>query len=53
MSHKATREGDEWVCHKCTKRWGVDEDEPKCVEAKPSLHRLAQLNRTRRSHGLK
>ena len=29
--HKAVQQNDEMFCHKCGKRWGVDEDPPGCV----------------------
>lgn len=30
--HKPYREGDEYVCPKCGKRWGVGEPEPTCLD---------------------
>jgi hypothetical protein len=28
MPHMKRREGDEWFCPRCSRRWGVDEPEP-------------------------
>ena len=35
MPHIMIRESDEYRCTVCCKRWGVDEDEPVCLEVKP------------------
>lgn len=52
MPHMRRREGDEYYCPRCQKRWGVDEEDPSpCVEDKrevrpsPVLQRSAQGNR--------
>lgn len=30
-AHEAVQQSDEMFCHKCGRRWGVDEDAPECV----------------------
>lgn len=35
MPHMRRREGDEYFCPRCLKRWGVEEDDPgPCIEDK-------------------
>lgn len=34
QDHTPRREGDEWFCIKCKKRWAADEEPPICVEEK-------------------
>lgn len=31
-THNKRREEDEYVCPRCGKRWGVNEEPPKCEE---------------------
>lgn len=31
VAHRRQRQGDEVFCARCTKRWGVSEDEPECL----------------------
>ncbi len=31
VSHAPRREGDEWFCPRCVKRWAQDEEAPPCV----------------------
>lgn len=30
-THAKRREGDEWFCRRCGKRWAADEKEPDCA----------------------
>lgn len=30
FDHAKRREGDEWYCRRCGKRWATDEKEPDC-----------------------
>lgn len=32
QQHNTIREGDEYYCTDCGKRWGIDEDAPDCVD---------------------
>lgn len=32
MDHKKIRQGDEYFCSKCGRRWDVDEQEPPCED---------------------
>ena len=34
MNHTRYREGDEFYCRKCGKRWGADETPPTCESHK-------------------
>lgn len=43
IMHTMLREGDEYRCPKCGKRWGIDEDEPNC--SNPQLENLKRLKR--------
>lgn len=35
-THRRMRQGDEWFCPKCGKRWGVNEDDPDCTPSSGS-----------------
>lgn len=40
LPHMRRREGDEWFCPRCKKRWRVDEAEPlPCIEDRRGLER--------------
>lgn len=42
--HKLIRENDEYFCTRCSKRWSIDEDPPKCLDRRENnLRHIQQL----------
>ncbi len=49
--HNEIREGDEYFCPTCSKRWDIHESPPPCVSRRQ--HGLNQINKLRKKYGFK
>lgn len=49
-NHREIREGDEYFCITCGKRWDIHEPAPECLTRRE--RGISEINKLRKQHGL-